>query len=178
MWCSAAGISIHALLAESDFPLWTSYNAVSTFLSTLSLRRATRDEELLTWSIAFLSTLSLRRATQSIQVMRCRLRSISIHALLAESDYHIPAVHVQLSIFLSTLSLRRATVGVFAIIANTQFLSTLSLRRATFVLAHVVRVGVFLSTLSLRRATQLLVYGLLGVGISIHALLAESDTAC
>ena len=57
----------------------------------------------------FLSTLSLRRATHRARMV-ARSPLISIHALLAESDYHMPPVHVQLSIFLSTLSLRRATL--------------------------------------------------------------------
>ena len=56
------------------------------FLSTLSLRRATprwvRSRRL--WS-AFLSTLSLRRATGA-QQSTVVSQSISIHALLAESD--------------------------------------------------------------------------------------------
>ena len=59
-------ISIHALLAESDgiglVFLW--------------------------WGVRFLSTLSLRRATPSIQVQH-PLKSISIHALLAESDIEV-----------------------------------------------------------------------------------------
>ena len=60
---SAGGISIHALLAESDFRLPASVSTNAGFLSTLSLRRATAP---------------------------CRHhsphRTISIHALLAESD--------------------------------------------------------------------------------------------
>ena len=129
--CPGTGISIHALLAESDnrqrflgqlycnyfyprspcgerlLPLsGTSYS--KKFLSTLSLRRAT----LAMWTerphskdfyprspcgerpisathvypvAIFLSTLSLRRATISRTPQRNR-RTISIHALLAESD--------------------------------------------------------------------------------------------
>ena len=56
------------------------------------------------------------------------------------------------------------------------FLSTLSLRRATAVCtlaAHVL--CIFLSTLSLRRATGHRPYQSHSGGISIHALLAESD---
>ena len=37
------------------------------------------------------------------------------------------------------------------------------------------KMSTFLSTLSLRRATGRLVYQLFAIGISIHALLAESD---
>ena len=58
------------------------------------------------------------------------------------------------------------------------FLSTLSLRRATVVRAlELANAMLFLSTLSLRRATARIVFVLLVNGISIHALLAESDFA-
>ena len=56
------------------------------FLSTLSLRRATVIREPATSrDDKFLSTLSLRRATTG-RILRAKLRPISIHALLAESD--------------------------------------------------------------------------------------------
>ena len=56
------------------------------------------------------------------------------------------------------------------------FLSTLSLRRATNASRHIKPVPLFLSTLSLRRATVLKLRLFLCHFISIHALLAESDT--
>ena len=59
----------------------------------------------------FLSTLSLRRATRFTGVSRIRL-SISIHALLAESDTDRITEEALQLIFLSTLSLRRATAKV------------------------------------------------------------------
>ena len=79
-------ISIHALLAESDFSRSAALCCISGFLSTLSLRRATR------WA-------------------HCRIAAwgISIHALLAESDGFLPDTTAALRQFLSTLSLRRAT---------------------------------------------------------------------
>ena len=55
------------------------------------------------------------------------------------------------------------------------FLSTLSLRRATTVSTRDKPVEQFLSTLSLRRATVTVLGIQHKVGISIHALLAESD---
>ena len=62
---SSIEISIHALLAESDFydylDLCVKYNI-------------------------FLSTLSLRRATIKERIKMKKLYFISIHALLAESD--------------------------------------------------------------------------------------------
>ena len=101
------GISIHALLAESDddftenavlFLIFLSTLSLRratvtiptpwespTFLSTLSLRRATFPGADLVWDSQFLSTLSLRRATGALKHVH-QTGEISIHALLAESD--------------------------------------------------------------------------------------------
>ena len=123
----------------------------------------------------FLSTLSLRRATDVIAVMT-DAQSISIHALLAESDESR-----QLSGRPTKDFYPRSPCGerlMYALIlANTMlFLSTLSLRRATSRLHYsdLSRLR-FLSTLSLRRATQHTHVSRLLPRISIHALLAESD---
>ena len=124
-------ISIHALLAESDFGIHRLYGAHHRFLSTLSLRRAT-----------------------SIRSKLGSTISISIHALLAESDFRTYGDVVQGIEFLSTLSLRRATIGPAPALQPQTFLSTLSLRRATQ------------DNLGLTGTTA----------ISIHALLAESDS--
>ena len=79
------------------------------FLSTLSLRRATtRKSYRRIRPERFLSTLSLRRATQIKQTCRVEI-SISIHALLAESDRGRLFSFYTQQRFLSTLSLRRAT---------------------------------------------------------------------
>ena len=102
-----ARISIHALLAESDFIFSSPVSISKKFLSTLSLRRATGrfgttrirrhfyprspcGERRIMQRPAqrlrlFLSTLSLRRATLT-QAQYDNAKSISIHALLAESD--------------------------------------------------------------------------------------------
>ena len=79
------GISIHALLAESDKHVSATVKPGLTFLSTLSLRRATIRKRQIIPIIQFLSTLSLRRATMCHRVDTARV-CISIHALLAESD--------------------------------------------------------------------------------------------
>ena len=83
----ASHISIHALLAESDGSVPSASGAGPSFLSTLSLRRA----------------------TQLVHGVAGRV-IISIHALLAESDW--PSVQPKQAqpLFLSTLSLRRATL--------------------------------------------------------------------
>ena len=101
-------ISIHALLAESDQAVAVTGGQTAKFLSTLSLRRATLDFSYILHLQAFLSTLSLRRATAvqkghaaighdfyprspcgerrgNPRCCFCRF-CISIHALLAESD--------------------------------------------------------------------------------------------
>ena len=125
----------------------------------------------------FLSTLSLRRATVEGDSF-FYFADISIHALLAESDLF---EYIQAGtgiLFLSTLSLRRATFRsriLFNLLI--QFLSTLSLRRATteaqsLAVTTVISIHallaesdhpyrappynliIFLSTLSLRRATH------------------------
>ena len=61
--------------------------------------------------VQFLSTLSLRRATRQERYTHERDR-ISIHALLAESDSPFSQKTKTLHLFLSTLSLRRATAKV------------------------------------------------------------------
>ena len=102
---------------------------------------------------------------------------ISIHALLAESDKDYMTMFQTVSRFLSTLSLRRATPMQDYISYSDLFLSTLSLRRATDHFRRHNGENIFLSTLSLRRATWSVDVPGWILGISIHALLAESDSA-
>ena len=78
-------------------------------------------------------------------------------------------------LFLSTLSLRRATPDERHASSQQEFLSTLSLRRATVDTLILADAMLFLSTLSLRRATRSRPWRAGPIGISIHALLAESD---
>ena len=59
----------------------------------------------------FLSTLSLRRATRVLDGSKSSIE-ISIHALLAESDASTTITTICIASFLSTLSLRRATLAV------------------------------------------------------------------
>ena len=217
---NAAGISIHALLAESDGAgsrvCTTCFNFYprspcgerrqcsmyfrlrSRFLSTLSLRRATQFFSYSKMRYQFLSTLSLRRATTITGIIYSD-RKISIHALLAESDRPTAQLAVLPPKFLSTLSLRRATdtapvtgggvtISIHALLAESDvrniyavhwfstFLSTLSLRRATRAFCWALPSKLFLSTLSLRRATPRRKRLFHRCAISIHALLAESDT--
>ena len=104
------GISIHALLAESDrSPLVGDVWACRLFLSTLSLRRATNGATHYSYIRKYFYPRSPcgERRCEMISIERCSL--ISIHALLAESDANKDADWVRVYVFLSTLSLRRAT---------------------------------------------------------------------
>ena len=193
-------ISIHALLAESDGQTFACWYIKEIFLSTLSLRRATPQINMMgapvdnfyprspcgerpQWRTlasgiyGFLSTLSLRRATPRTEQTPPPFW-ISIHALLAESDQPATGRNNKNNIFLSTLSLRRATcASPFSIFWICHFYprSPCGERRANQNVAHSQRK--FLSTLSLRRATCFRIPYWFKVTISIHALLAESDSA-
>ena len=146
-----------------------------TFLSTLSLRRATvMDALYAVWKV-FLSTLSLRRATRGAWC-RAGLLDISIHALLAESDV-LRGDKIRRDVrFLSTLSLRRATSRYHCPSRQQKYFyprSPCGERPGRN--PPIRKQPKFLSTLSLRRATlNGLVYNISSL-ISIHALLAESD---
>ena len=169
-------ISIHALLAESDVKVVEPGFANRLFLSTLSLRRATIRATILEEVILYFYPRSPCGERQRNQHQRkqkddfyprspCgerrylintyhRIFGISIHALLAESDpYRVSETLVPRQ-FLSTLSLRRATLQLFLYYQdNTNFYPR--------------------SPCGERRVTVLGIQH--KVGISIHALLAESD---
>ena len=200
---SPGGISIHALLAESDSTWPTSKKTAPQFLSTLSLRRATAANFGRTiCCIVFLSTLSLRRATlccwncttettnfyprspcgerlilsassaraedfyprspcgerHSFALFFRFRRGISIHALLAESDGLVLALHRQQEVISIHALLAESDfclrvyaavedISIHALLAESDF------RRLDP--AHIVTI--FLSTLSLRRATSITV---------------------
>ena len=101
-------ISIHALLAESDFLYYQDKFERSRFQSTLSLRRAT---------CAWLPLLGRRDISIHALLAESDRDAgigeldliISIHALLAESDGEGGCVMRTINVFQSTLSLRRAT---------------------------------------------------------------------
>ena len=174
---AAQPISIHALLAESDAERVPSSWTVTIFLSTLSLRRAT-----------VLTAAPWCRPKNFYPRSPCGERPIagvskrkggliSIHALLAESDYSWGGFSECIYAFLSTLSLRRAThpdagsiqgpgdfyprspcgerpsqVPTWLGIPNFYPRSPCGERPKELALA--AKNAVFLSTLSLRRATS------------------------
>ena len=146
-------ISIHALLAESDCGLTTSFSNYLNFYPRSPCGERPWPTRWPGSKSKFLSTLSLRRATRHRSPRRDG-QGISIHALLAESDMTRETRRLPTSSFLSTLSLRRATlrrphgpprrgISIHALLAESdniinsnrnftqKFLSTLSLRRAT-----------------------------------------------
>ena len=86
-WTALNRISIHALLAESDFHLFASSGV--------------------DFAISIHALLAESDATDAVN--GCNPDYISIHALLAESDKPTPLIRFSRGIFLSTLSLRRAT---------------------------------------------------------------------
>ena len=103
----------------------------------------------------FLSTLSLRRATRPAAT-HCKAHQISIHALLAESDPSSRGSTAFLFSFLSTLSLRRATRSLSCVYLSCRHFYPRSPcgERQCNLLQSVRKNPLFLSTLSLRRATS------------------------
>ena len=171
----AVEISIHALLAESDHNLTQGVFNLFTFLSTLSLRRATTRGSKKMELNNFYPRSPCGERPHPIAVFICIIE-ISIHALLAESDQLQGFLLAQGHNFYPRSPCGERPPRGRSALLNTQFLSTLSLRRATErTNARIVEKYKFLSTLSLRRATgDPRLYGRRG-SISIHALLAESD---
>ena len=178
--CSCAvrcriGISIHALLAESDTPRMFCRCRVRHFYPRSPCGERPWHMETIKLP-AKISIHALLAESDNSSYGALDGASISIHALLAESDWQAGAMQLPTAPFLSTLSLRRATYSVIFKISPLSnfyprspcgerqltlvqgflcwtFLSTLSLRRAT---CHHINKNAaigFLSTLSLRRAT-------------------------
>ena len=169
------------------------------FLSTLSLRRATgqNQHQRKHKDISIHALLAESDSKKYLVILGC---GISIHALLAESDADMLTDDVSTGGFLSTLSLRRATSSIDDLEPSTTHFyprSPCGERLSTMIITTCT--ALFLSTLSLRRATwlQLFLYYQdnnfyprspcgerrihydnynLHCVISIHALLAESDT--
>ena len=149
----ATSISIHALLAESDKNNTTNSDNQQTFLSTLSLRRAT----------------SLAR------LIRVNTRHFYPRSPCGERRHLLKRCR-SMSLFLSTLSLRRATGRVSSVLPGLEFLSTLSLRRATSIgTLRTVSVKNFYPRSPCGERPPAGKVRPWASHISIHALLAESD---
>ena len=150
--------------------------AQNLFLSTLSLRRATRINRNIANGQSHFYPRSPCGERQFRKLLYPGSTRISIHALLAESDVTRVARTPTTVVFLSTLSLRRATkrlrqklaeaiISIHALLAESDCTTIITICTASK----------FLSTLSLRRATYNATNQTWLVNISIHALLAESD---
>ena len=124
----------------------------------------------------FLSTLSLRRATAR-RASRQHPAGISIHALLAESDrFFFRALQNKFSISIHALLAESDGSNQSIISQADDFYprSPCGERRLSYF--YIIKITQFLSTLSLRRATDPGKRSILYTPISIHALLAESDS--
>ena len=106
-----SNFSIHALLAESDNKVCRLKQREIVFLSTLSLRRATRCHRGNHRSPILFYPRSPCGERHLDVANGERQKYFSIHALLAESDLFKNHIFFRHSFFLSTLSLRRATIG-------------------------------------------------------------------
>ena len=168
------GISIHALLAESDKRVITRNTLHELFLSTLSLRRATSFMLYDTSSLIFLSTLSLRRATVAPVLEAGGSRYFYPRSPCGERRL-LMCFWPSGLLFLSTLSLRRATRATPAESIPIGFLSTLSLRRATVSYSPTDETINFYPRSPCGERLQQAITAEQTARISIHALLAESD---
>ena len=168
-------ISIHALLAESDEP----ENQIIAFDNDFYPRSPCGERLVDTLKIAgpvlFLSTLSLRRATV-FNLFANPGSTISIHALLAESDADKNADWVRVYVFLSTLSLRRATVAPVLAVGRAGYFYPRSPcgERPIHPLLCNVKSNFYPRSPCGERRYLVNTYHRI-FGISIHALLAESD---
>ena len=146
------GISIHALLAESDLGLWPWFEANADFYPRSPCGERLRTE----LSKEFAEIISIHALlAESDGLMRqlSPTEYISIHALLAESDNPLFFGH------------RTISISIHALLAESDCSNPV----------HRFPSLAFLSTLSLRRATRFFLISKVTVCISIHALLAESD---
>ena len=103
-------ISIHALLAESDLGAWKSCNVRRNFYPRSPCgERPIRICQIIPIIHFYPRSPCGERPSGAVSCSICS--SISIHALLAESDYSIcNELRKNPKTFLSTLSLRRATL--------------------------------------------------------------------
>ena len=194
------GISIHALLAESDGPWPAAWRLFSDFyprspcgerpttfpklctnmrisIHALLAESDPAGRAVLFNFLAFLSTLSLRRATEKPRQTRTDT-SISIHALLAESDAHPVGVFVSvIEISIHALLAESDRRAFYDIVRHTYFYPRSPCGERRGWTLNINGPMAFLSTLSLRRATSAAWTELLILFISIHALLAESDVS-
>ena len=192
------GISIHALLAESD-PNTTRCRVIRSyfyprspcgerrqagqqqqhhneFLSTLSLRRATSKTVRRIWRMLHFYPRSPCGERLLAILQYCRNGIISIHALLAESDIIKGFCSSGIKNFYPRSPCGERPVSKYMMKYINKFLSTLSLRRATGQpFSHYIANNISIHAL-LAESDPVILFGVKRASkISIHALLAESD---
>ena len=128
---TADQISLHALLAESDFGPISAGFIGGLFLSTLSLRRATRVLEVTRNVYTDFYPRSPCGERPLAPKQNPTQKRISIHALLAESDETLVILPKQLNNFYPRSPCGERLVHALKLANLVLFLSTLSLRRAT-----------------------------------------------
>ena len=149
------GISIHALLAESDLADCTKIYAFGDFYPRSPCGERHNAGPLPTVCTDFYPRSPCGERLKEVEKLS-RVTVISIHALLAESDANRLSRQSRLPAFLSTLSLRRATPTggqTFEINLNFYPRSPCGERLRRLPMADFDKI--FLSTLSLRRATRI-----------------------
>ena len=172
-----SGISIHALLAESDV-FCQCKKRVGSCISIHALLAESDNHATLDagGNDLFLSTLSLRRATVGQIACGEPITAISIHALLAESDGRTILSGADISDFYPRSPCgERPALCRYAMVSAPHFYPRSPCGERRHWQTGQSRTRQFLSTLSLRRATVGDTPPCCGCMISIHALLAESD---
>ena len=130
-WFCNSLISIHALLAESDLSMGLDGRFKLYFYPRSPCGERQHAYQLVLWVLRFLSTLSLRRATREPTAFRTPHHRFLSTLSLRRATSSTRIIGFSAKVFLSTLSLRRATILHMAHLMELLFLSTLSLRRAT-----------------------------------------------
>jgi len=124
------------------------------FLSTLSLRRATMEDDLIL-DEQTISIHALLAESDQLYINRPTETIIFLSTLLAESDEHAYQLVLWVLRFLSTLSLRRATTALLILpIRRPDFYPRSPCGERRILSTRIIGFSEFLSTLSLRRATQ------------------------
>ena len=149
-------ISIHALLAESDFFLFMVYSMFVYFYPRSPCGERPRGEHHANSQQEFLSTLSLRRATRANRFSHAP-PEISIHALLAESDVSTTIITICI-----------AQISIHALLAESDRQETHQWPGGLHHFYPRSPCGERLRVLDGSKSS---------IKISIHALLAESDVS-
>ena len=190
-------ISIHALLAESDTSILHKILADWDFYPRSPCGERPPSTGPRSVILTFLSTLSLRRATSSF-VLHLSNQIISIHALLAESDQHGRHTHgfpqmISIHALLAEsddcwiMSSAVFTISIHALLAESDGPVTKGDKDQVVISIHALLAESDHSPVQVRVIIVISIHALLAESdgkqrwrlrtetISIHALLAESD---